>query len=63
MFPFFGPATLEEHKVFPSHGFARSAKWAYTGTAFETEDSVSMKFGNYTFCQLSQQRAGTKDSH
>jgi D-hexose-6-phosphate mutarotase len=52
VFPFFGPATLAEHKVFPSHGFARSAKWAYAGTAWETEDSVSLKFGNYTIPQL-----------
>jgi len=44
VFPFFGSAPLEEHNVFPSHGFARSAKWEYVGTAFETEDSISLKF-------------------
>ncbi|KAF8314769.1 glucose-6-phosphate 1-epimerase [Clavulina sp. PMI_390] len=44
VFPFFGGATLEEHKPFASHGFARSEKWSYLGTAFETVDSISLKF-------------------
>lgn len=44
IFPFFGPPILEEHKVFPSHGFARAERFLYLGLAFETDSSVSLRF-------------------
>ncbi|KAL9716238.1 hypothetical protein Ac2012v2_000684 [Leucoagaricus gongylophorus] len=44
VFPCFGPAIHPEHMKLSQHGFARSEKWTFDGTAMDNDIEVSVKF-------------------